>query len=174
MNHRDDDFTGVVGEVGVEGLDGELWRAVVVDETDGVFREGGFDGEVTALEEEFGGEGGWNVNAVVVGVEKFKGVGVTELANLLLVPIPDFQPCVDGRSEDEGGLGLRGLGVDEFVLREAIAAEERFDGTPVNAELEGTVWKPVEEFTGLALGWRGMVQLDGGEWGWDYHMFLWL
>lgn len=53
--------------------------------------------------------------------------------------------------------------MDEFVFRQAVAAEEGFNGRPVNAELEGAVRKPVEEFTRLTLGGGGMVQLDGGE-----------
>jgi len=70
---------------------------------------------------------------------------------------------VHGSSEDEGRLGARGFGVDEFVFRQAVAAEEGFNGGPVNAELEGAIGKPVEELASLSLGGGGMVQLDGGE-----------
>lgn len=57
MDEGGEDFVLIVGDVGVEGLDGVVRRAVVWEERGRGGGEGGFDGGVAASEEEFASKG---------------------------------------------------------------------------------------------------------------------
>lgn len=70
----------------------------------------------------------------------------------MFIPIPDFKSRVDGCAKGQGRARAALTGVDEFVFRGAIAAEERFNGRPVNTEEKRTIRLPVKQ---LADGWVG-------------------
>ena len=53
-------------------------------------------------------------------------------------------------------------GLEEFELRGAIATEEGFNGGPVDAEEEGGVSLPLQEFANGKLG--SWARVGGGDW----------